>query len=503
MPEFLSYTTLFWVLLLGLVLSLQWYFLRRRYKSLLDRKTERIQSSAKRALTRSETQKNELSSEKDKAIALMRSILPLEVAEELINNHGVTPKAHRRVTVMFTDFINFTRISESMRPSKLVSELDFYFTQFDEILGRYNIEKIKTIGDAYMCAGGLPISNNSNPIDVVLAAFEIKQYMENLKKERELEGLPFWDIRIGVHTGELTAGVVGKHRLAYDIWGDTVNIAHRMESSSEAGQINISGTTHTFVKEFFDCSYRGKIKAKHKGLVDMYYVDSIKIKLSKFGKGAYPNHIFFEELSTKYNSFINYKKMEVYILQRLEQGLSKDLHYHNVQHTRDVHDAVERIAHAERINNEDLLLLKTAALYHDSGFLSTYISNEPIGAALAVDTLGNFGYNQEQINVIADLIMSTQIPQKPNNYLQEIICDADLDYLGRADFFEIGDRLKKELMVHNMIASDRQWDEVQIRFLEKHKYFTTTSQNTRESTKQKHLQMVIERYEANKYPVAE
>ena len=157
------------------------------------------------------------------------------------------------------------------------------FLAFDEILEKHNLEKIKTIGDAYMCAGGLPKANVTNPVDAVRAALDIQAFMETFKRERVANNRPFFEARVGVHTGAVVAGVIGKKKFAYDIWGDAVNVASRMESSGEVGKVNISGTTYEIVREHFNTTYRGKIAAKNKGEVDMYFVDSISWEAMKKG----------------------------------------------------------------------------------------------------------------------------------------------------------------------------------------------------------------------------
>jgi adenylate cyclase len=179
------------------------------------------------------------------------------------------------VSVLFTDFKGFTSIAEKLSPEELVEELNQCFLEFDHIIDRHNLEKIKTIGDAYMCAGGIPVKNTTNPMDVVKAGLEIKEYMESLKKEKEARGEGYWEIRIGIHTGPVIAGVVGKNKFAYDIWGDAVNVASRMESSGIPGLVNISGATYDLVKDHFKCNHRGKISAKNKGEIDMYIVEGI------------------------------------------------------------------------------------------------------------------------------------------------------------------------------------------------------------------------------------
>lgn len=220
----------------------------------------------------------QLQEEKDKTETLLLNILPKETAEELKEFNKVVPRKYNNVTVLFTDFKGFTMLAEKLTPEELINEIDLCFKEFDAILGRYRIEKIKTIGDAYMCAGGLPTKYKNNSLEVVNAALEIRDYMLSYAKERKSKGEPYFEIRIGVHSGEVIAGVVGTKKYAYDIWGDTVNLASRMESSGEPGKVNISGDTYKLVKSKFVCTHRGKIKAKNKGEVDMYFVDGIKGK---------------------------------------------------------------------------------------------------------------------------------------------------------------------------------------------------------------------------------
>jgi len=214
-----------------------------------------------------------IENEKERSEKLLLNILPFETAEELKEKGSATPKQYDLVSVLFTDFKGFTNIAEKLSPQELVAELNRCFFEFDKIIDKYNLEKIKTIGDAYMCAGGIPVANTSNPVEIVKAGLEIKQFMENLKKEREAKGQDYWELRIGIHTGPVVTGVVGKNKFAYDIWGDAVNTASRMESSGIPGKVNISGTTYELVKDHFVCSHRGKVQAKNKGEIDMYIVE--------------------------------------------------------------------------------------------------------------------------------------------------------------------------------------------------------------------------------------
>jgi len=212
---------------------------------------------------------------------LLLNILPSETAQELKENGKVKAKRFESVTVLFTDFQGFTLTSQDFTPEKLVTSVDFYFSEFDKIMGKYGLEKIKTIGDSYMCAGGLPFPSEDHPQKVIAAAQEILEFMESVDKKKDPD-IAHFDIRIGINTGPVVAGVVGTKKFAYDIWGDTVNVAARMESNSKPGKINISENTYVLVKDKYNCTFRGKIDVKNHGSMNMYYVnDRKKLTLEK------------------------------------------------------------------------------------------------------------------------------------------------------------------------------------------------------------------------------
>ena len=222
-----------------------------------------------------EKEKANVEKEKERSDDLLLNILPSEVAEELKKTGACQPKTFSMVTVMFADFKDFTSVSEKVSAELLVSEINCCFSAFDNILQKHNIEKIKTVGDAYMCASGLPTLNYTHAFDVVTAALEMKNFILARKNEKEGKGEIAFEIRIGIHTGPVVAGIVGIKKFSYDIWGDTVNLAARMEQSCEAGNVNISGNTYELVKDKFRCKHRGKIQAKNKGEIDMYFVESV------------------------------------------------------------------------------------------------------------------------------------------------------------------------------------------------------------------------------------
>ncbi|TGL75953.1 adenylate/guanylate cyclase domain-containing protein [Leptospira jelokensis] len=241
-----------------------------------------------------EISRNIAEEERNKNEKLLLNILPVDIAQELKEKGATEPILYENVSVMFTDFKGFTQIAEVLSPQELIRDLDACFVQFDKITERYKLEKLKTIGDSYMCAGGIPKRNQTHAIDSILAALEIQAFMNLMKQIKADQGLPFWELRLGIHSGPLVAGVIGEKKFAYDVWGDTVNTASRMESSGTPGKINISGTTYDMIKDVFECEYRGKVNAKNKGEVEMYYVLGLKNEYSISDDKRTPNESFWK-----------------------------------------------------------------------------------------------------------------------------------------------------------------------------------------------------------------
>ncbi|PJZ69093.1 adenylate cyclase [Leptospira perolatii] len=214
----------------------------------------------------------------DQSDKLLHNILPAKIASELKRTEKVDPVFVNSATVLFTDFAGFTKLSEKMTPRNLIENLDECFSIFDKIIEKHNLEKIKTIGDSYMCVGGLPEPNRTHPIDATLAALEMVEAISTLKNKKKEKGEPYWDIRVGLHTGPLVAGVIAKKKFSYDVWGDTVNTASRMESSGAPGKVNVSYATYEKIKPYFECIDRGGVETKSKGKINMFFVEGLHSK---------------------------------------------------------------------------------------------------------------------------------------------------------------------------------------------------------------------------------
>lgn len=259
----------------------------------LDNVTEHLELQKKEI----DDQKKIIEIGKQKSEKLLMNILPYEIGLQLKSKGYAVPRNYRMVTVMFTNFKGYTKLCQELSPQEMVSILHTYFAEFDDIVDNHYIEKIKTIGDTYMCAGGIPLRNRSNPIDIVLAALEIQKFIINLNEIKRVGKLPAWELRIGIHTGNVVAGVVGKRKFAYDIWGDTVNIASNIETAGEVGKINITAETYDKVKDYFIFESRGMLEMRDNRMKEMYYVLGLKPEYAVTSDGYTPNKEFQRLLS--------------------------------------------------------------------------------------------------------------------------------------------------------------------------------------------------------------
>jgi len=391
-------------------------------------------------------------------------------------------KKYKMATVLFAYITGFKHLTDHDSSEVVMDQLDEVLIEFDRILKKYKIHKIKTIGDTYMAAGGIPEKNITNPIDVIMAALEMNIFLNQL---RRIDGKRYWNLSLGIHTGPVTATISGKRKISYDIKGDTVNIAHRMQGVSESGKILISVMTYELVKEFFVCEYYGRMPVKYKGDLEMFVVNGIRPEYSMRERGVMPNALF----NTKFK-LIQFTDIQEYILDKLEKDLSPYLYYHNVKHTVDVVTEVELIGWAEGLDDEGILLLKTAALFHDAGHTISYDEHEFHGTELVRNILPGYGYSEEQIEKICQIIMATKLPPQPQDIYQEIICDADLDYLGRSDMIPVSNTLYKELSEQDKIGTMNDWNKLQLKFISAHTYFTKTARSLREVNKQKQIERI-------------
>ena len=408
---------------------------------------------------------------------LLENILPAEVAKELQRDGKATPRYYESVTVLFTDFKDFTRHADTLSPQEIVSELNACFIAFDDIIEKYNLEKIKTIGDSYMCAGGIPTENDSHTLNMIHASLEIQAYMESRNSERINNGLQAWNIRIGVHVGPVVAGVVGRKKYAYDIWGGTVNIASRMESNGEPGMVNISAQTYELIKNEYTCVHRGKIFAKNIGEIDMYFVNEKIVYL--------PENLHVNKGNP------DFAGAEDFILSKLKNELPAALLYHNLDHTLDVLNVAMEIGEAQHVSAEEMKIVRIAALYHDAGFIHVYKNHEEKSCDMAREYLPSFDFSPGQISLICDIVMTTKVPQSPISLLEQIMVDADLDYLGRDDVYDTAQKLFEEMQLHNLMPDEKQWIPFQIEFLQQHDYFTAFSKKRRGPKKNLYLKHLM------------
>ncbi len=391
---------------------------------------------------------------------------------------------YNMVTVLFADIHGFSRLVEDMDSARVMDELDEIFYEFDKIIGKYHVEKIRTIGDTLMCTGGIPSKNITNPVEVVMAAVELRHFMKEYEAVKRVDER-IWNLKVGIHTGPVTASISGKNRVSYDIKGRAVNTASRIEAVADNESILISVMTYELVKEFFVCEYFGKLPVKYTGSIQMYQVKGLLPALSVDGLGVMPNEAFRIKLG-----LIQFTDIQEVVLDKLEKELPEFLFYHNVKHTVDVVTEVELIGWAEGCNDEEILLLKTAALFHDAGHTVSYDDHEYQGTLLAREMLPGYGYSDEQIDRICRIIMSTKLPPMPADLLEQIICDSDLDYLGRSDFIPVSNTLFEELKAQNKITKLNDWNRMQVKFISGHQYFTATARSLREVNKKQQIERI-------------
>lgn len=417
---------------------------------------------------------------------LLTNIFPMNVLEELRKKGKFSPQRIEEGTVLFTDFVAFSKFAKHMLPIQLLKKLEGYFNKFDEITERYQLEKIKTIGDSYMALAGVTEKNSRPAVRACLAALEMRDFMINEQLFAHPTRKDFWEIRIGIHSGPLVAGIIGSKKISFDVWGDTVNIAARAEQHSIANGISITDRIAEFVVPYFNLEHRGEVEVKQGGTVSMYFLNNLKPNYSLFQEGKLPNSILRKECGLMTMDFEHARKT---ILNRLKSSLPDELTYHDIKHTLDVEKAVLRFAKLEGIKDEDLILLRTAVLFHDAGYILSHLGNEEIAIKLMRNELPSFGYTEEQMTKIATIIRATIKGTTPTSLLEMIMCDADHDYLGRTDYHSIAAKLRVEMVDQGKTMTDKEWVQFQLNYLEQeHRYHTETARNIRLSGKKKRIE---------------
>jgi len=383
--------------------------------------------------------------------------------EEIAGKDKAFIQRYEMVTVLFADIEGFTAITDSLDPVTLLDELNSFFFLFDTIVDRYHIEKIKTMGDAYMCAGGIPQKNHTNPIDVTLVALDVQNHLNRMSEQNPNR----WSVRIGIHTGQVVAGMLGHKKLSFDIWGHTVNVASRMESSCKSGKINISGTTYEKIKPYFDCEYQGKSPLTSDF---SYYVNGLKPEYIEQDIDGHtvPNHAFFVQMQ-----LLRLSDLEEYIEKMMTDNDVTNMFFHNFKHTWDVYEQVKLLAHLENMNDEDMMLMRTAALLHDIGYSILYSDDiNTLSEDFARATLPIYQYKPHQIDRICQLMKATHYESVPNGIMEEIMHDANLMYFGQADYIARMMGLAREQEKHNIPVNKTVWLPEQINRLNNHRFYT-------------------------------
>lgn len=415
-----------------------------------------------------------------------------EQYQQLLREFGLEDEAHKErqgtqrlkmVTMLYIVVNGFEDLSsreDVQRQLDLLDELNFNII---DIAGHYNLVKLTIIGDNIMLVGGMAQENKTNPIDATLAAEEIERWLSDFRGRTGC----IWHIAIGMHTGPVTARYAAKKKLPYTLSGSNVLTATRLGRAVNNGRVALSPMTYELIREFYSADKSGRIPVKYSGVMDTYVLGSLRPEMADPGAESGTNDRF--ELTYRRLQFMD---IQEYMLDMLEAQLPKSLYYHNVKHTIDVTTEVELIGWAEGLCESDIMLLKVAALFHDSGHIKTYAGHEEVSCQYAAEILPRYKYSDENIAKIQRIIMATKLPHQPADILEAVIQDSDLDYLGRSDFIPVSNNLYKELTERGSKLSVDEWNKMQIKFISSHQYYTQTAQTLREVNKQSQIERLKE-----------
>ena len=387
----------------------------------------------------------------------------------------------RTVSILYISVSGFEELPQINNKSEFIDVLDEIYIVIGQIAEAHNMVKVKSFGDNIIYAAGLENENRTNPVDVTMAAGQMQLAVNDIHQQRRVPKI--WSLKTGIHTGPVLAFDNSAHHNPFSLSGESINVACRLGETCPAGLINMSEMTCELVKEFFDLSKLGSMPVKYKGELNMFLVEGLNEEIREEGAAFKGN----KDFDVRYGQ-IQFMDIEKTILDLLETNLPSDLYYHNVKHTVDVVTEVELIGWAEGLDQDKILLLKIAALFHDAGHIVDYKHHEHHGTLLARQILPRFNIHQDRIDTICRLILATQIPPNPSDKMEEIICDSDLDYLGRTDFIPVSNMLYLELKERKMIGSWQAWNKMQLEFIKKHQYFTETARSLREVNKQQQVE---------------
>lgn len=482
----------FWQVLSG-VLALAFVYLfflgrsqKKKIRAFMERRTTTIIAQKEKI----EEQKALLEYEHEKSDELLKDIFPNKIVKVLKNKGKIEPEYYEKASVLFADFVSFSKITPFLTANQLVDTLNVYFKKFDSVITENKMILIKTIGDSYFAVGGVPKKNRKNPIYTVLSGLQMQHEVRKINSTTNLN----WQIRVGITTGEIAAGVLDTKRPMFDVWGSSVNVASRLQEAGLPGKVNISESTYRHIYPFFDCEERGEIGTKNVGNIPMYFVKRIKPELSADEEGLIPNSLFWKYVRNLKNTKPDYISLFKDMKLKIRKELPSGIYYHNEKHALNVMNSAEFLGFGEEIYTEEILLLKTAALLHDIGFLEQYENNEKVGAEFAKTTLPNYNFESEQIELVASLILATEPSREPQTLLEEIMKDADLDYLGRNDFTEISNKLMKEYMENGVMKTPLEFHEAQVNFLKTHKFYTDTAKSSRVKKKRENIEIALNLY---------
>ncbi len=382
----------------------------------------------------------------------------------------------KMASVIYVVIKGHKKLSQVGDPQLQLDLLDEITLGIADCAERHNLVKISSVGDNMLLCGGVVQENKTNPIDAVCAAVEISQWMEEFRKGHDI----IWELQCGVHTGPVIARYTGKSKKPYTLSGANVLTATRLALTADIGAIAVSPMTSGLVRDFFEVEPFFKMPVKYSGEMQVFKLLNLRPELAS-GNPERPYNDTFD----LYYSRVQFMDIQEYVLDMLERNLPHNLYYHNVKHTIDVTTEVELIGWAEGLPESDILLLKVAALFHDSGQIKVNKGHEEVSCQYVDEILPRYNYSPDKIATIKRIIMATKVPHTPADILEAVIEDSDLDYLGRSDFVPVSNMLYKELIERDGAKlTINEWNKLQIKFISNHQYFTKTAQSLREVNKQ-------------------